>query len=99
MKVRVYHNPDDVFDFTSIEDMIAVADVECDDIEHAMELTMSIDDDWWKNSGVTKLFEDETCRSTNTGDAIVNLDTNKIHVVELLGFRTIESDVIFTGKE
>ena len=39
--------------------------------EKAFMLTNSIEDAWWNNEGVTKMFPDKTCRSTSTGDMVL----------------------------
>jgi hypothetical protein len=40
-------------------------------LEKAFMLTNSIDDAWWNNKGVTKMFGDASCRSTSTGDMVL----------------------------
>ena len=40
-------------------------------LEAAFMKTNSIDDAWWNNEGVTKMFPDKTCRSTSTGDMVL----------------------------
>ena len=39
--------------------------------EKAFMLTNSINDAWWNNEGVTKLFGGDACRSTSTGDMVL----------------------------
>ena len=34
-------------------------------------MTNSIDDAWWNNDGVTKMFPDKGCRSTSVGDHVL----------------------------
>jgi len=38
--------------------------------EEAFMLTNNINESWWKNSKVKKLFEGIHCRSTSTGDIV-----------------------------
>ena len=40
-------------------------------LETAFMKTNSIDDAWWNNEGVTKMFGGATCRSTMTGDMVL----------------------------
>lgn len=40
-------------------------------LEHAFKMTNSIDDAWWNNEGVTKMFPDKGCRSTSVGDHVL----------------------------
>ena len=40
-------------------------------LEAAFMKTNSIDDAWWNNEGVTKMFPDKACRSTSTGDMVL----------------------------
>jgi hypothetical protein len=42
-----------------------------DKLERAFMLTNTIDNAWWNNEGVTKMFPDKTCRSTSTGDMVL----------------------------
>ena len=46
-----------------------VAEVDADNLADAFELTNTIHDVWWKNSGVTAVVS--PCRSTSVGDVIV----------------------------
>ena len=55
---------------------VALVDVDkslsdMDKLEMAFMLTNSIDDAWWNNTEVTKMFNSEGCRSTSTGDFIL----------------------------
>ena len=34
-------------------------------LEHAFKMTNSIDDAWWNNDGVTKMFPDKGCSRNN----------------------------------
>ena len=40
-------------------------------LETAFMKTNSIDDAWWKNEGVTKMFGGGACRSTSVGDMVL----------------------------
>ena len=40
-------------------------------LETAFMKTNSIDDAWWKNEGVTKMFGGAACRSTSVGDMVL----------------------------
>ena len=40
-------------------------------LETAFMKTNSIDDGWWNNEGVTKMFGGPTCRSTSAGDMVL----------------------------
>ena len=39
--------------------------------EKAFMLTNSINDAWWNNEGVTKMFDGGACRSTSMGDMVL----------------------------
>ena len=40
-------------------------------LEIAFRKTNSIDDAWWNNEGVTKMFGGGACRSTSVGDMVL----------------------------
>ena len=40
-------------------------------LETAFMKTNSINDGWWVNEGITKMFDGKTCRSTCVGDMIL----------------------------
>ena len=40
-------------------------------MEEAFKLTNSINDAWWNNEGVTKMFNGGACRSTSMGDMVL----------------------------
>jgi len=40
-------------------------------LEEAFVKTNSINDGWWNNEGVTKMFGGATCRSTSNGDMVL----------------------------
>ena len=42
-----------------------------DKLEKAFMLTNSIDDAWWNNKEVTKMFDGDSCRSTSVGDMVL----------------------------
>ena len=60
------------------ESPTTVAFVECpgtmtdaEKIEFAFMKTNSIDDAWWNNKEITKMFGGESCRSTSVGDMVL----------------------------
>ena len=70
-KVAVIHS---AFD----EDAHTVAFVECpggmttdEKLEFAFMKTNSIEDGWWNNKEVTKMFDGDACRSTSSGDFVL----------------------------
>ena len=70
-KVAVIHS---AFD----EDAHTVAFVECpggmttdEKLEFAFMKTNSIEDGWWNNKEVTKMFDGDGCRSTSVGDMVL----------------------------
>jgi len=75
-KVVVIHND---FSYMTMEkDAVAVAEVKVDatlttseKLEQAFMLTNSIDDAWWNNKEITKLFEGSYARSTMNGDMVI----------------------------
>jgi hypothetical protein len=93
MKVRVLHNPNFMScsngDIVKIESLIPVAELEVQELEEAYIRTNSLEDDWWNDSSIQRLFDGEGCRSTSTGDVIVDLDANKVYLVALLGFKLL----------
>ena len=40
-------------------------------LEEAFKLTNSIDDAWWNNKRITKMFDGKGCRSTMVGDTVL----------------------------
>lgn len=90
MKVRVLHNPNFLFhskgQAIKIEELTPVAELEVGELEEAYRRTNTIEDYWWNDSSVQRLFEGDGCRSTSAGDVIVDLGANKAYVVDLLGF-------------
>ena len=42
-----------------------------DKLDKAFMLTNTIEDAWWNNKNVTKLFDGDTCRSTMVGDMVL----------------------------
>ena len=89
MKVRVLHNPDffsNTGDLPKIEALNPVAELEVQDLEEAFRRTNSIEDDWWSDEAIQKLFEGDGCRSTSRGDVVIDLDAKKAYAVGLLGF-------------
>ena len=70
-KVAVIHNKEGEGPFivAFVEVLNTLSDV--DKCEKAFMLTNSINDGWWNNEGVTKMFGGATCRSTATGDMVL----------------------------
>tara|TARA_B100002019_G_C20897784_1_gene416625 strand:+ start:197 stop:520 length:324 start_codon:yes stop_codon:yes gene_type:complete len=58
-------------------------------ISHAFMKTNSIDDAWWNNEGVTKMFGGDGCRSTSVGDMVL-LSNGEKYKVEPVGWTKIE---------
>ena len=56
--------------------------------EKAFMLTNSINDAWWNNEGVTKLFGGNACRSTSTGDMV--LVGTKKYMCDHVGWKEVE---------
>ena len=56
--------------------------------EKAFMLTNSINDAWWNNEGVTKLFGGDACRSTSTGDMV--LVGTKKYMCDHVGWKEVE---------
>ena len=44
---------------------------EAEMLDKAFMLTNSIDDAWWNNKEVTKMFDGDACRSTSVGDMVL----------------------------
>ena len=40
-------------------------------LEYAFMKTNSIDDAWWNNTDITKMFDGDGCRSTSVGDMVL----------------------------
>ena len=71
-----------------------VAFVECpggmttdEKLEFAFMKTNSIDDAWWNNEEVTKMFGGDGCRSTSVGDMVL-IGTDK-YVCEKMGWSKV----------
>jgi hypothetical protein len=56
-------------------------------LEIAFSNTNTINDAWWKNEDVTKMFPDKTCRSTSVGDMVL-VGTTK-YVCESFGWKKV----------
>ena len=56
-------------------------------LEHAFKMTNSIDDAWWNNDGVTKMFPDKGCRSTSVGDHVLGGESK--YLCEMSGWSKI----------
>lgn len=57
--------------------------------EKAFMLTNSINDAWWNNEGVTKLFGGGACRSTSTGDMV--LVGTKKYMCDHVGWKEVDN--------
>ena len=55
--------------------------------EKAFMLTISINDAWWNNEEITKMFDGAACRSTSTGDMVL-IGTTK-YKCEAVGWKAI----------
>ena len=44
---------------------------EAEKVEFAFMKTNSIDDAWWNNEEIIKMFDGESCRSTSVGDMVL----------------------------
>ncbi|HIG57781.1 MAG TPA: hypothetical protein EYQ21_00045 [Flavobacteriales bacterium] len=71
---------------------VALVDVKSDlsdtaKLEKAFMLTNSIEDAWWNNPKISKLFDGDGCRSTMVGDMIL-VGTEK-YKVEPMGWSKI----------
>ena len=86
-KVAVIHNKEGEGPFivAFVEVLKTLSDV--DKCEKAFMLTNNIDDAWWNNEGVTKMFGGATCRSTMTGDTVL-IGTKK-YVCEPVGWKEV----------
>ena len=58
-----------------------------DKLERAFMLTNTIDNAWWNNKNVSKMFDGKTCRSTSVGDMV--LVRNEKYVCEDSGWRKL----------
>jgi hypothetical protein len=56
-------------------------------LEHAFMLTNSIDDAWYNNKEITKMFDGDGCRSTMVGDMVL-IGTDK-YKVEPMGWSKV----------
>jgi len=56
-------------------------------LERAFMLTNTIDNAWWNNKNVSKMFDGKTCRSTSIGDMV--LVGNEKYVCEDSGWRKL----------
>jgi hypothetical protein len=61
-------------------------------LETAFVKTNSIDDAWWNNEGVTKMFPDAACRSTSVGDMVL-IGKDK-YVCDMTGWKTLDGEIV-----
>ena len=57
-------------------------------LETAFMKTNSINDGWWNNEGITKMFDGKTCRSTSVGDMVM-LSSGKKYKCEMVGWSEV----------
>ena len=57
-------------------------------LEVAFMKTNSINDAWWTNKGVTKMFDDGACRSTSVGDMVL-FSSCKKYKCEMAGWSEV----------
>ena len=57
-------------------------------LEVAFMKTNSINDAWWTNEGITKMFGDGACRSTSVGDMVM-LASGKKYKCEMAGWSEV----------
>ena len=57
-------------------------------LETAFMKTNSINDGWWNNEGITKMFDGKTCRSTSVGDMVL-LSSGKKYKCENTGWSEV----------
>ena len=57
-------------------------------LETAFMKTNSINDGWWVNEGITKMFDGATCRSTSVGDMVL-LSSGKKYKCEMAGWSEV----------
>jgi len=70
-KVSVIHNS--VRESPKIVAFVTVANTLSteDKLTKAFMLTNSIEDGWWNNKEITKMFDGDSCRSTMVGDMVL----------------------------
>ena len=86
-KVAVIHSA-----FEDAPTTVALVEVDAslsaeDKCEKAFMLTNNIDDAWWNNEGVTKMFGGASCRSTMPGDTV--LVGTKKYICEAVGWKEV----------
>ena len=57
-------------------------------LETAFMKTNSINNGWWTNEGIYKMFDGTTCRSTSVGDMVL-LSSGKKYKCEMTGWSEI----------
>ena len=57
-------------------------------LETAFMKTNSINNGWWTNEGIYKMFDGATCRSTSVGDMVL-LSSGKKYKCEMAGWSEI----------
>mgnify|MGYP003639300557 FL=1 len=61
-------------------------------LEEAFVKTNSINDGWWNNEGVTKMFGGAACRSTSNGDMVL-IGKDK-YVCGMAGWNTLDGEIV-----
>ena len=64
------------------------ADTDIKKLEAAFMKTNSINDGWWVNEGITKMFDGATWRSTSVGDMVL-LSSGKKYKCEMAGWSEV----------
>jgi hypothetical protein len=61
-------------------------------LEIAFVKTNSINDGWWNNEGVTKMFDGGACRSTSVGDMVLVGKDKYVCVMD--GWKTLDGEEV-----
>ena len=61
-------------------------------LEEAFVKTNSINDGWWNNEGVTKMFDGGACRSTSVGDMVLVGKDKYVCVMD--GWKTLDGEEV-----
>ena len=61
-------------------------------LEIAFVKTNSINDGWWNNEGVTKMFDGGACRSTSVGDMVLVGKDKYVCVMD--GWNTLDGEIV-----
>jgi hypothetical protein len=69
------------------QDFALVAEVTCENINQAFELTNSIDHAWYENPDVKVIHK---ARSTSVGDVIKDMTTQRVYLCKPVGWEEIK---------